>query len=219
MKKSTFFQTQSWIFVPTLLLCFFMLSYCTHTQQQQTDNSVEEFKEYVNTKVNKVEDETEENWEAIEREYNEKKAKADAKAAKLEAEAKQSYDKAVSDWDTYKSKSIEKQLLKQAEKEARLLRSSLVPAGIDVDLSNVNGNNIVSVYEHFIDVIENNKETYSKEQWINVNNYWKSLNDVRDRLDKNNAISKGDNKVINGLKTKYGAIKVLNKPFAQSENK
>lgn len=209
-------ETPSWFFIPLLLISFFCLSYCTE-KQSKNENAVEEFKGYVNEQVNKADSTAEEKWEDIEKTYAEKKAKADAHAEKLEADAKESYHKAVNDWEQYKEKAAARQEMRQAEKDARLLRSSLMPAGIDADLKNVTGANIASVYQHFIDVVEKNKETYSKEQWINVNNYWQSLNDVKDRLDKAKAINKEDNKTIRGIKTKYAATKTLNKPFAESE--
>src|SRR5690606_35932272 len=145
---------------------------------------------------------------------NEKKAKVEAKADKLEAEAKQSYQQTVNDWEAYKQKATERQALRQAEKDAVLLRASLVPAGIKANLSNVDGKNVASVFQHFIDEVENKKETYSKEEWINVNNYWQSLNDVADKLETQQKIAKADLKTIRGIKTKYAATKVLNKPFA-----
>ncbi|MES2691032.1 MAG: hypothetical protein V4658_11555 [Bacteroidota bacterium] len=210
-------ETPSWLFIPLLLISFFSLSYCTEKQQNKSENAVEEFKGYVNQQVSKADDAGEEKWEDVEKAYAEKKAKADAEAEKLEAGAKESYTKAVKDWEQYKEKAAARQEIKQAEKDARLLRASLMPAGINADLKNITGANIASVYEHFIEEVEKNKETYSKEQWININNYWQSLNDVKDKLDETKSISKKDNKTIRGIKAKYSATKALNKPFAESE--
>lgn len=210
-------EIHSWLFIPLLLISFFCLSYCTEKQKGKNKDAVEEFKGYVNERVNKVDSIGEERWEDVEKAYEEKKAKADAEAEKLEADAKESYHKAVKDWEAYKQRSATRQEIKQAEKDARLLRSSLMPAGIDADMKNITGANIAAVYQHFIDEVEKNKETYSKEQWVNIDNYWQSLNDVHDKFDKAKAISKNDNKTIRGIKAKYAATKVLNKPFAGSE--
>lgn len=210
-------QSSSYIFIPVLLVIFFTLSYCTEKQHNKTEDAVEDFKGYVNTQVNNADNETEQKWEDIEKTYAEKKAKADAHADKLEADAKEGYRKAVNDWEQYREKASERQQMRQAEKDAKLLRSSLVPAGIDTDLKNITGANIASVYEYFFSVVEKNKETYSKEQWVNINNYWQSLNDVKERLDQSKAISKEDNKTIRGIKSKYATTKALNKPFAEAE--
>ena len=86
-------------------------------------------------------------------------------------------------------------------------------------LSDVTGKNIVKVFDFFVTKVDNHKEEYSKEEWVNINNYWKSLNDVSARLDDVNAISKEDGRKLDGLRLKYTAIKALNKPFAESENK
>ena len=158
-----------------------------------------------------------EQWENIEREYEEKRAEVELHADKMESELKDSYHQTEAKWGEYKQKMQERQETRQKEKEAMLLRSSLTPAGIDADLGNVTAANIRSVYEHFFEVVENNKETYSKEQWVHINNYWQSLNDVKDRLDKTNSITKEDEKKIKGIKAKYAATKALNKPFATSE--
>lgn len=220
MKTSRFISdTPAWLFIPVLLLSFFLLSYCTGKQTRNTDRSVEEFKGYVDEQVNKLDSTVEENWEEVEKTYNEKKSRAGEKMDKMEASVKESYNKAVADWEGYKQNVEERRRVKQAEKDAALLKASLVPADIRSDLSNVNSSNIAAVYKHFIEQVETNKETYSKEQWVHVNNYWQSLNDVHEKLNKTRSVSSADNKTISGIKTKYAATKVLNKPFAESENK
>jgi hypothetical protein len=205
-----------WVFIPAILVVFFTLTYCTE-RDSKARKSVNELKEYVETSKTKTDSTIDEHWDRIEREYSEKKSEAERYADKMETELKESYNKAVKDWEEYKAEIREKQELRQKEKDARLLRSSLAPAGILPDLSNVTAANIRGVYEHFFEVVENNKETYSKEQWINVNNYWQSLNDIKDRLDKSKAVSDADNRKIRGIKAKYAATKALNKPFSQSE--
>lgn len=209
-------QHVSWLLIPAMFISLFSFSYCTE-KDDKARKSVNELKNYVDVSKAKTDSTIDEHWDNIEREYSEKKSEAERYADKMEAELKESYDKAVKDWEAYKADVKEKHALRQKEKEARLLRSSLAPAGILPDLSNVTAANIRSVYEHFIDVVENNKEIYSKEQWINVNNYWQSLNDIKDKLDKTHSITEADNRKIKGIKAKYAATKVLNKPFAQSE--
>lgn len=204
------------ILIPVILLSFIVVSSCSNEGREKTNKSLEEFKTYVKEHKESAERYTEEKWEDIEREYQEKKAELDKSADKMDREMKEKYNNAQSDWEDFKNDISTRRMLKEQKKQEEKLIRTFTPDYIMTDMTNITGENIASVYVHFFGVIEQNKETYTKEEWRSVNDYWNKLNDIRDRLDENKAISKADNKRINEIKLKYGATKAMNKPFAES---
>jgi hypothetical protein len=201
--------------MPVILLSFFIFSACSNEGKEKANKSLDDFKTYVKEHQESTEKYSEEKWEDIEREYQEKKADLDKKADKMDREMKESYHNAQADWEDFKNDISNRHLVKEQKKQEEKLIHTFAPDHIKADMANITGENIASVYIHFFDVVEKNKEIYSKEEWATVNNYWKKLNDIKDRLDENKAISKSDNRQINEIKLKYGATKAMNKPFAQ----
>jgi Rps23 Pro-64 3,4-dihydroxylase Tpa1-like proline 4-hydroxylase len=221
--KTTFLksvdQEINGIFLALLLLTIFTLPYCTDQSKEKTHRSLNEFNAYVKEHKDASENYADQKWEDLEKEYNNKKADLDKNANKMDQEMKASYDNAIADWDSFKNSYLLKQKEKEDQKRADELKAKLVPMGTNIDFSNIDSKNIAAVYDHFVNTVDKNKDFYSKEEWINITNYWKSLNDMETRLDQTHSIPKPDLRKIEGLQIKFVAIKALNKPFAESENK
>lgn len=197
----------------------FIFPSCTDQEKENTRQSIRDFKVYVKEHKDATANYLDRKWEDLEKEYNEKIAALDKKTDKMDREMKESYQAAKDDWEVFKADYLAKQAEKEKAAEADQLKTSIIPSDIHTDFSNVTGKNIAAVFEHFVNTVDNRKESYSKEEWININNYWKSLNDVSVRLDDANEISREDRRKMDGLRLKYAAIKTLNKPFAESETK
>ncbi len=218
MKTSFLKKASDALFIFTLLSLFLLLTYCTTDQgKENTRKSLTEFKAYVKEHKDATANYADHKWENLEKEYDQKKAELDKGLNEMDQEMKESYQSTVADWETFKADYAAKQKEKEDRMKAEQLRAAIIPNDISTDFSNVNGKNIANVFEHFVNTVDNKKELYSKEEWININNYWKSLNDLAGRLDDEQTISRKDSRKIDGLRIKYTAIKVLNKPFAESE--
>lgn len=217
--KATYLQkAKDGLFIFAMLATFFTLSYCSDHGKEKTKKSINDFKVYVKEHKDATANYMDQKWEDMEKEYDMRKAELDKHVDKMDQEMKSSYDETVADWQAFKADYQMKRKEKEERAKVETLKASVVPADIHTDLSNVDGKNIVSVFEHFVNTVDNQKEIYSKEEWVHINDYWKSLKDVADRLDEAKQISKDDNKKLTGLKIKYMAIKTMNKPFAGSEN-
>ncbi|MES2559390.1 MAG: hypothetical protein V4590_06595 [Bacteroidota bacterium] len=217
--KTTFQQKISNVlFVFTLLSTFVLLTYCTNQGKEKTRESLTEFKAYVKEHKDATANYVDQKWEDLEKEYNQKKAELDKDLDKMDQEMKDSYRAAEADWEAFKTEYLLKQKEKEEQAKAEQFKATILPPEISTDFSNINGKNIAPVLEHFVNTVDNKKETYSKEEWININNYWKSLNDLAGRLDENHQVTREDSRKMDGLRIKYMAIKALNKPFAESEH-
>jgi hypothetical protein len=218
--KTTFLQKgANAFFAFTLLAAFFTFTSCGDQGKENARKSLNDFKAYVKEHKDATANYMDTKWEDMEKEYDQKKNDLDKNMDKMDQEMKESYQATVADWETFKAEYQMKQREKEDMAKAEQLKATIIPTDIHTDLSNVTGKNVVSVFEHFVNTVDNQKEMYSKEEWVNINNYWKSLNDLSGRLDDAHEISKEDGRRLDGLRIKYAAIKTLNKPFAESENK
>ncbi len=216
--KTTFLQkAKDGLFIFAMLATFFTLSYCSDHGNEKTKKSINDFNVYVKEHKQATASYVDQKWEDLEKEYDLKKAELDKQADKMDQEMKSSYEATVADWEAFKADYQIKRKAKEEMAKVESLKATIVPTDIRTDFSNVNGSNIASVFKHFVNTVDNQKEIYTKEEWEHINNYWKSLKDAANRLEEANQISKNDHKKITGLKIKYMAIKTLNKPFAGSE--
>lgn len=219
MKTTLLQKVKDGLFIFSLLATFLTLTYCSDQGRENTRKSVNDFKAYVTEHKDAAANYMDQKWEDMEKEYNDKKAEADKNLDKMDQEMKDSYYATVANWEVFKTKYQSNQKEKEDMAKAEALKATVIPKDVNTDLSNVSGKNIANVFEHFVTRVDNNKEAYSAEEWTHLNNYWKSLNDLSARLDDEGKISKEDNRKLDGQRIKYMAIKTLNKPFAESENK
>lgn len=214
MKTPQFFPSM----IATVLLStcgLLMFPGCSDQNKEKTQRSLAEFDTYVKEHKEAVDKYSEQKWEDLEREYNEKKMQLDKETAKMDKEMKRNYANAEAEWQAFKNDLTAKQKAKLQEKQSEQLKRSFAPESVQPDMSNISGKNIVLVYQQFFNTVEKNKDTYTKEEWTIANDYWKILNSIRERLDDKKEISKKDDHRITEIRIKYGATKALNKPFAE----
>jgi hypothetical protein len=202
----------------TTLFSGILLISCSDSGKERANKQLNEFRSYVKEKKESTEEYTEEKWENVESDYNRKKAELEKDADKLDKDMKQSYANSVAEWEEFKHDVAAKKEARQREKAVADLKKTIAPDYVMTDMSNITGKNIAEIYTYFYRAVEKNKDVYTKEEWTTVNDYWKNLNDIKDRLDNQKAISKADNKTINEIRVKYAATKALNKPFAEKAN-
>ncbi len=219
MKTISLKKPTNSLFILLMLTTSLAFTSCSDSGKENTRKSLNEFKDYVAVHKNAQEKNLDKKWEDLEKDYNEKKAKLDNDFDKMDQDMKNGYKEAIANWDDFKADYQRELKEKEDMAKAELLKVTLLPKDINTDFTNIIGKNIADVFVHFVNTVDAHKEMYSKEEWININNYWESLKNLANRLDDEHKISKENNRKIAGQKIKYGAIKVLNKPFSESENK
>lgn len=184
---------------------------CGNDEQLRKDTA--ELRDYVNNHRDSVEVYAETQWDNLEAEYNTKKAKLDT--SKMATELRETYNETARDWETFKADYAVKreEKVKLAEEDA--FRATLAIQGVRPDYTDLSNTNILAEYEHFVTTVKANKDLYSKEQWLVVNNSWKALQGRKKEIDNN--IASADNTKIARLQLEYTAIKATNRPFADSE--
>lgn len=181
------------------------------------DDDVESFKVFVTDLKAKSEEEVKENWEAIEKEYKEKITVIDQKTDKLENEIKKEYEQLKKDYEELETKYSTQMKEDDVDGDLQKLYEVVLTNKGDMDLSGVTTSNIVAVYAGFVDIVDAQKDLYTREDWDEVDILWDALNERKNELEDN--LSNEQRMKISEDKVKYGTFKTLNKLPAKLEEK
>jgi hypothetical protein len=80
----------------------------------------------------------------------------------------------------------------------------------------VNASNIHSVYKTLIHTVENNKDSYSREDWDEIKLMYEALDSRKNTVEKE-GLTKEDNRKIAALKFKFAPMMTVNRMGAKSE--
>lgn len=219
MKTKPFILTEAnAVLIIVLLLSTFTFSHCSDNGKENQRKDLDNFNTYVSEHRTASEKYYDQKWEDMDREYNERKTLLEKDIEKMDNESKEIYNKSVADWEAYKNEFNAKQEERKQLTEVNNFKMKLLPSGTDTELKSLTAHNIQLVYVHFYDIVEKNKDTYTKEEWNHINNLWVNMNYMREGFEKNHEIPEAEMKKINNVRLKYTAIKALNRPFADSEH-
>lgn len=159
-------------------------------------------------------------WANVEAGYQTRVAKAEAAAVNDEKE-KQKVEEAKADFESYKMKYTE-ELQKKKDEEVYAKKKAFRDAlfgegkiGADISFAWVDAKNIRGVYENFVNVIEANKDNYSREDWDEIKVLYEALDTRKNEVEKELATK--DNLAIAKQKVRFVAIKATNRPMAKAE--
>lgn len=200
---------------PLLLCGAATLFFTSCDNNQQVKKDTDDFKTYVQNHKDSADVYMDEQWDKLEAEYNEKKAKLEMDTAKMGQEVRSTYNDAVNNWEQFKADYTAKKEEKQRMEDMKTFRTQLVNEEVKDDYTGLTPTNIKDVYEHFVSTVKTNKDAYTKEQWEVVNNTYQALNDRR--KDLASQITSADKETITKLQIEYTAIKAVNKPFADTD--
>ncbi len=177
--------------------------------------STEALNLYVDSVENATPVYTTENWTAIDNGYQERLAKAEVDYAALNAEAKAKADASKARYEALKAKYE----LKMKENEAaaaaantapnfrRVLRDRLFgegKIGDDMQFGFVTADNILGIYQNFVDAVADSKNNYTREDWDEINVLYEALDTRKNVIEKD--LKTSDNLKIAGLKIRYASI-------------
>lgn len=192
------------------------------------DNASKETKstEVLNVYVDSVENltpvYTTESWTVIDNGYQERALKAEADYANLSADEKAKADASKARYEALKAKY--ELNMKQAEAAAkteagnaapnfrRVLRDRLFgegKIGDDMQFAFVTADNIRGVYQNFVDVVADNKDAYTREDWDEINVLYEALDTRKNAIEKD--LKSADNIKIAGLKIRFASIAATNR--------
>jgi hypothetical protein len=86
----------------------------------------------------------------------------------------------------------------------------------DLKFNWVNKDNILSVYDNFVNTVQKNKDSYSREDWDEIKIVYEALDSRKNTVEKE-GLSSHDNNKIAGLKLKFAPMYTLNRMGAKSD--
>lgn len=194
---------------------------CKDEKVTAAEKSVDTYVVYVDSIGNIEAAEVKANWQTINDSYLIRVSEAEMALDNLkEREAAQ----ARIDASKAKFEALRAQMEAEMQAEIALntkqaLRNALFgegKIGDDMNFDWVNKDNILAVYEQFVNTAEANKDNYSREDWDEVKLMYEAL-DSRKNTVENEGLSSDDNKKIAGLKLKFAPMLTFNRMGAKTE--
>jgi hypothetical protein len=192
---------------------------CKDEKQENAKKTIDSYVTYVDSVKNVTADELKANWKDVDAEYNRRAenaqlALADLKDNTAETEkinaSKTKYEEFKNEMTTvFAPKVTPKQQLRNA-----LFGEGKI--GDDMSFAWVNAQNIHSVYQQFVHTVEDNKDSYSREDWDEIKLMYEALDSRKNTVEKEGLTSE-DNRKIAGLKVKFAPMYTVNRMGAKSE--
>ncbi len=122
-------------------------------------------------------------------------------------------------YDEFKTTVVAEKSKMDATAGTSKIRMSLLgnsAVGNDMQFAWVTKDNILSVYENFVNTVQKNKDNYSREDWDEIKLLYEALDNRKNTVEKE-GLSSEDNRKIAGLKLKFGPMYTVNRMGTKSE--
>ena len=194
---------------------------CKDEKQEKAQKSLDVYAHYVDSVSAITGEEANENWEVIESDYA--KLKADAESSVADATDKTKLQANLTDseakYEEFKS-NIKAEKEKNEANDPKVAKyKTWFGSGYvhdDMKFSWVNKDNILSVYDNFVNTVQKNKDSYSREDWDEIKLMYEALDNRKNTVEKE-GLSSHDNNKIAGLKLKFAPMYTINRTTAKSE--
>lgn len=206
------------IFVMAVLALGF--TSCKNEKEKEAEKIVDNYVVYVDSLGNVTPNVTTMNWQSIEANYNVKMNQAETALTDIK-ENKEASDKIEASKMKYEAlkSAVQAEIAASMPNSKQQMRNSLFgegKIGEDMNFDWVNAANIFSVYDQFVNTVQNNKDKYSREDWDEIKLMYEALDSRKNTVEKE-GLSSSDNKKIAGLKLKFAPMYTLNRMGAKSE--
>lgn len=204
-----------------LALVSLVFTSCKDEKVTQAEKSVDTYVVYVDSIGNIEAAEAKANWQSIDASYQLRVSEAEMALENLkEREAAQ----ARIDASKAKYEALKAQMEADMQAEAmantkQALRNALFgegKIGDDMNFDWVNKDNILAVYQQFVDTADANKDNYSREDWDEIKLLYEALDSRKNTVEKE-GLSSDDNRKIASLKLKFGPLLAYNRVSAKTE--
>ncbi|PKP09312.1 MAG: hypothetical protein CVU08_14395 [Bacteroidetes bacterium HGW-Bacteroidetes-3] len=194
---------------------------CKDEKVVAAEKSVDTYVVYVDSVGNIEATEAKANWQAIDDSYQIRVVEADLALENLkEKEAAQAkIDASKAKYEALKAQIEADMQAEAATNSKQVLRNALFgegKIGSDMNFDWVNKDNILAVYQNFVDAADANKDNYSREDWDEVKLLYEALDSRKNTVEKE-GLTSSDNRKIAGLKLKFAPMFTFNRIGAKTE--
>ena len=192
---------------------------CKDDKQKEAEKAVNTYVVYVDSLSNVAIEDARGNWQAIEANYELKNSQAETALSDLNDDMvqKEKIEASRVKYEALKAKMIA-DLEASKPNPKQIMRNALFgegKVGNDMNFDWVNAENIHSVYQQFVHTVEDNKDSYTREDWDEIKLMYEALDSRKNRVEKE-GLSSEDNRKIAGLKMKFAPMYTLNRMGAKS---
>ena len=184
---------------------------CKDEKETQADQAVDTYVVYVDS-IEKVAIDDNTDWDQIDAVYQLRMNEAEASLAysKDSIQAQERMMASKNKYETLKSKMVVAAPVPSSKQQLRNALFGEGKIGDDMNFSWVNAANIHDVYQSFIHTAENNKDSYTREDWDEIKLMYEALDSRKNTVEKE-GLSKEDNRKIAGLKFKFAPMLKVNR--------
>ena len=188
-------------------------------KEWQGDKAVDSYSVYVDS-IEKVTIDEKTDWDQIDAGYELRMNEAEASLAnsKDSIKAQERMLLAREKYEVLKAKKVVV-VTTTVPNSKQQLRNALFgegKIGDDMNFSWVNAANIHEVYQSFIHTAENNKDSYTREDWDEIKLMYEALDSRKNTVEKE-GLSNEDNRKISGLKFKFAPMLKANRMGEKTE--
>jgi hypothetical protein len=191
---------------------------CKDEKQEQAQKTIDSYVAYVDSVKNVKADDLKADWKDVDAEYNRRAENAELALADLKDNTAET-EKINASKLKYEEFKNEMDAVFAPVSSKQQLRNTLFgegKMGDDMSFAWVNAQNIHSVYQQFVHTVENNKDSYSREDWDEIKLMYEALDSRKNTVEKE-GLSSEDNRKIAGLKVKFAPMYTVNRMGAKSD--
>lgn len=194
---------------------------CKNTESEQAQTTVDDYTTYIDSVSQVAAADADQRWDEIERYATEKREQAQREIQDLEDRValEERMDASSRKYEEFKQNVANYKTEAQAETARKEVRSALFKGQIienDLSFAWVNKDNILDVYDNFVNTVSDNKDEYTREQWDDIKLLYEAL-DTRKNTVENEGLTSADNLKIAGLKVRFATMYKVNRVGAKAE--
>lgn len=194
---------------------------CKDEKQEQAQKSLDKYTKYVDSVSNVAKENAAKDWEIIENDYTRLKADAENSLATASDKEKlqSSLENSATKYEEFKSDVLtEKEKMDGTNSKTVIYKALFGPNFVNDDMKFnwVNKDNILSVYDNFVNTVQKNKDSYSREDWDEIKLVYEALDTRKNTVEKE-GLSGEDNRKIAALKLKFSPMYTVNRMGSKSE--
>ncbi|MBK5208406.1 MAG: hypothetical protein JJE44_02745 [Flavobacteriaceae bacterium] len=204
-----------------LALVSLVFTSCKDEKVTQAEKSVDTYVVYVDSVSNVEAAQVKANWQDINDSYQIRVVEAESAVENLKEKekAQERIDASKAKFEALKAQTEADIQAETLTNSKQLLRNTLFgegKIGDDMNFGWVNKDNILAVYQQFVDTADRNKDSYSREDWDEIKLMYEALDSRKNTVEKE-GLSSADNKKIAGLKLKFAPMLTFNRMGAKTE--
>lgn len=194
---------------------------CGESPNSIAQEKVNKYSFYVDSVSNVETKDLATNWKDVESNYKNYKMEANDALLTIDynPELQRDINKTTKKYEDFKS-NLKKEIAVKSELDSKqIIRKTLLGKdfnGSDMTYAWINKDNILSVYQNFVDKVEKNKDSYSRENWDEIKLMYEAIDTRKNTVEKE-GLSSEDNRKIAALKLKFAPMYTFSRMGARSD--